>query len=368
MKNEIENFLPGLTLCERFFHEAIQPILERDFPGLAYSAALIGPGSEVLGFDTPRSTDHHYGPRAILFLNPDDLPTLGPRVDEALRQQLPVQFSGLSTNFSAPDPNDNGVRHPLSVQSGPVNHMIEIETVQNYFTRQLGLDPCGKLSAVDWLTLEEQRLRSLTAGRVFSDGLGQLEALRARLAYYPRGVWLYLLAAEWQKISQEEAFVGRTGEVGDDLGSRLVTARIVHSLMRLGFMMERQYAPYSKWFGTGFSSLACAAGLTPSLIGALQGSTWLEREEWLSQAYGLVAQMHNDLAITPSVSTHTSNFFSRPFQVIHADQIAARLLQSVQDDEIHRLPAFIGSVNQFVSSVDVLNQAVHCQKLRTLYE
>lgn len=361
MKSESEDFLPGLILCERFYHKAVRPILERDFPGLAYSAALLGPGSEVLGFDTPRSTDHHYGPRAILFLDPADLPGVGPRVDAVLRQHLPVQFLGLSTNFSEPDPKDNGVRHPVAVQSGPVNHMVEIKTVQSYFTRQLGLDPSGELSAVDWLTLEEQRLRSLTAGRVFYDGLGQLEPLRRKLAYYPRGVWLYLLAAEWQKI-------GRTGEVGDDLGSGLVTARIVHSLMRLGFMMERQYAPYSKWFGTGFSRLACAAGLTPALTGALQGPTWLEREEWLSQAYALVAQMHNDLEITPPVATHTSNYFGRPFRVIHADQIAARLLQAVQEDEIYRLPAFIGSVNQFVSSVDILTQPIHCQKLRTLYE
>ena len=47
-------------------------MLDAEFPGLRHSAALIGAGSEVLGFDTPMSSDHHWGPRAILFLAEDD--------------------------------------------------------------------------------------------------------------------------------------------------------------------------------------------------------------------------------------------------------------------------------------------------------
>lgn len=32
--------------------EQVNPLLEEAFPALPYAAALIGPGSEVLGFDT----------------------------------------------------------------------------------------------------------------------------------------------------------------------------------------------------------------------------------------------------------------------------------------------------------------------------
>ena len=66
------NFIPGLELARRFYWEAVRPILDADFPGLRHSAALIGTGSEVLGFDTPMSADHHWGPRAMLFLAEDD--------------------------------------------------------------------------------------------------------------------------------------------------------------------------------------------------------------------------------------------------------------------------------------------------------
>jgi Domain of unknown function (DUF4037) len=73
--------------------------------------------------------------------------------------------------------------------------------------------------------------------------LGELERSRATPRWYPHDLWLYLLAAQWRCIEQGEAFVGRTGAiVGDDLGSRVVAARLVRELMRLCFLMEQQYA------------------------------------------------------------------------------------------------------------------------------
>jgi len=59
------NFIPGLELSRRFYWEAVRPVLDAEFPGLRHSAALIGTGSEVLGFDTPMSSDHHWGPRTF---------------------------------------------------------------------------------------------------------------------------------------------------------------------------------------------------------------------------------------------------------------------------------------------------------------
>jgi hypothetical protein len=62
------DFVPGLRLSERFYREAVRPVLDSEFPDLPHSAALIGTGSEVLGFDTEMSTDHDWGPRVLLFL------------------------------------------------------------------------------------------------------------------------------------------------------------------------------------------------------------------------------------------------------------------------------------------------------------
>ena len=46
----MQNFIPGLQLSELFYTEAAKPIMETHFPHLSYSAALLGWGSEVLGY------------------------------------------------------------------------------------------------------------------------------------------------------------------------------------------------------------------------------------------------------------------------------------------------------------------------------
>ena len=61
-------FIPGIKLNQLFYNEAVEPILASAFPGLRYSAALIGYGSDVLGFDSARSTDHEWGLRLVIFL------------------------------------------------------------------------------------------------------------------------------------------------------------------------------------------------------------------------------------------------------------------------------------------------------------
>jgi len=92
------DFMHGLELNRIFYQEAVRPILDREFPALQYSTALIGIGSEVLGFD--------------------------------------------------------------------------IHT---------------ELDAIDWLTIPQEKLRTVTAGAVYHDGIG-LEAVRERFSYYPTDV------------------------------------------------------------------------------------------------------------------------------------------------------------------------------------
>ena len=61
-------FIKGLKLGEIFYEEAVKPILATHFPRLGYSAARLDAGSDVLGFDTPQSMDHDWGPKFTLFL------------------------------------------------------------------------------------------------------------------------------------------------------------------------------------------------------------------------------------------------------------------------------------------------------------
>ncbi|MCU0522790.1 MAG: DUF4037 domain-containing protein [Anaerolineae bacterium] len=374
-------FIKGLALSEVFYREAVAPILARRFPKLRYSAALIGAGSEVLGFDTPQSMDHDWGPRLTLFLGEADHAAHRDEIDQTLRRELPAEIHGYPTSFGTHADGtgvmvaDEAVAKAIS-DGGAIDHRVLIVTVRGYFVRELGFDPVGlpsgspeggpvgEISAGDWVSVPAYRLLMLTSGRVFHDGLEQLHALRARLSYYPHDVWLYLLAAQWRRIAQEEAFVGRCAQVGDELGSRLVAARLVRDLIHLCFLMERRYAPYIKWLGSAFARLDCGPGLAPILTRVLGATTWEDRETHLSRAYETVAEMHNALGITEPLAPTVSPFHGRPFLVPHADRFADALRVAIQDDGVRALPEHLGNVDQFVDSTD----ALACpDRLRGLY-
>jgi hypothetical protein len=225
-----QNFTSGLKLSQYLYEEAVRPILDRHFPALPYSAALIGSGSEVLGFDTPQSMDHDWGPRMMLFLAESEIDTYRPRIEQILSRELPPSIHGFPLDMAvtlhsdhAPDPQALG---------NLASHSVRLHTLRRFVGDILNVEYDHEWRASDWLVFSEQHLCSLTRGQVFHDGLGQLTALRAKLDYYPYDLWLYLMAAQWQRISQEEPFMGRCGQAGDELGSRLVAARLVKDVMR----------------------------------------------------------------------------------------------------------------------------------------
>lgn len=356
------NFIPGIQLSEAFYWEAVRPVLDGQFPNLRHAAALIGYGSDVIGFDTPTSRDHMWGPRLILFLEPDDHQARAKHVHEALRQRLPVSFRGYSTHFGRPD--GEGVRLLTPIEKGPVEHLVMIHTLEEFWQSEIGHTPFQDPTPAAWLTFAGHKLLSLTAGKVFHDDL-ELEAIRRRFAWYPHEVWLYVLAAQWAIIGQEEAFIGRTAQTGDEIGSRILAARTVEKLMRLCFLMERRYAPYSKWFGTAFRQLDCAARLLPHLEGVLAASSYAEREQHLAPAYQQAAEMHNALGITPPVEprlrtysgwhkhfagqTVTPEEDTRPFQVLFAPRFVEALQAQIHDPAVLALRPVHGSVNQFMA-------------------
>jgi hypothetical protein len=362
-------FVLGLELSRLFFAEAVRPILDTRFPRLRYAAALLGSGSDVLGFDTEMSTDHDWGPRVDLFLGDADHAEAARAVDDALRRELPRTFRGWPAGFTDPDPNDNGTRRLELREDGPVNHKIGIYTPRAFVESYLGFDIARELEPADWLTFPEQKLRTITSGGLFHDDIG-LEEMRARFAYYPRDVWLYLLAAAWARVGQDEHLMGRAGLVGDEIGSAVIGARLVRDLMRLGFLMERSYAPYPKWFGTAFARLACADALSPHLRAALAATTWQEREAHLVPAYEAVATMHAALGITEPLPTSARRFFGRPFRVIALHGYPDAIVARIADPRVRRIAErrLIGGLDQFSDSTDLISHPQWRTKLRALYE
>ncbi|MDP8241015.1 MAG: DUF4037 domain-containing protein [Candidatus Hatepunaea meridiana] len=363
------SFVPGLELAGGFFREAVCPILTKYVPRLEYTAALIGCGSEVLRFDTEMSTDHHWGPRVMLFLHPEDFDHRRIAISSLLSAKLPLTFRGYSTNFSAPDPEDGGNQHLCTGIIGQVNHRVEIFTLSGFFEQYLCIDIEKPISAAGWLTLPHQKLRSVCAGRVFHDDLS-LAAIRDRFRWYPHDVWLYILASCWSRIGEDEHLMGRAGIVGDEIGSSIIASRLVRDIIRLAFLMERVYPPYAKWFGTAFNELDCAKMLKPILTDVLSAPSWKERDTKLSEAYRQVAEMHNHLGITPVIFCEPSAFWGRPFNVIHGDRFAKALKGAIRDQTVKTIARkrLIGNIDMVSDNTDLLEDTARRHALIPLYD
>jgi hypothetical protein len=352
------DFVPGLHLGRLFFEEAGRLIIESIVPRHAYAAALIGKGSDVLGFDTERSMDHDWGPRFQVFLAAEDFEDTARHLDEELTRSLPSEFKGF----------DVGVHESGESAETPARpHRVEITTAAEFLRLYLAVNAIDHLTALDWLTFPEQRLLELTSGAVFHDPRGELAAIRKTLAAYPRDVWLYRMACQWQRLAQHEGFAGRCAEAGDTPGMKLVAARIIRDLMKLCFLMERRFAPYDKWLGTSFAQLACAPKMLPLLAAALDAPDYQSLEPILAGLYRCAGEIHNTLRVTGPMDVSPRAYFSRPYTVMRADRFANALLSAVQCEELRRIPVRMGAIDQFVDNTDFIEHPETYRRVLELY-
>ncbi|MFW9778367.1 MAG: DUF4037 domain-containing protein [Candidatus Heimdallarchaeota archaeon] len=362
----MSEFIPGLLLAQRFFSHVVLPLIQTNFPLLKFDAALLGPGSEVLGYDDEVSTDHHWGPRAILFLTEEDLLKDGPAIKDLLGQKLPYTFSGYSTNWSEPDPNDSMNQFLVQESTRPINHRVELFTVRSYLREFLGVSKM-KISQYEWLTLSEQRLLEFTSGKVFHNTLGKLEPVRARMAYFPENVWRFKLLADWEHIGQEIAFVGRSAMCGDELGSMLEAGRLVRYIMRIGYILSKKYTPYPKWFGTGFSRLSIARDLYSVLLSITKEDSWRQRENLLCRAYLILIKKMMELKIVPKLSIKPVSYHNRDQIVINAEKVCNEIKTTIKEP-LASLEYPLGSVDHFIDQTDILTNAKLSRKSITFYD
>ncbi len=337
-------FTRAANLCRAFHAEVLAPL----FADVPHEAGLFGAGSDVLGFDTERSTDHDWGPRACVFVHPDQVAATTARIEAA----LPPTYQGWPLRIGR-----DGEFAP---------HQVTVGVWDQWLTAHLGFDATGELSPADWLVIPQQRLLEVVAGPVFADPVGVLAGARARLAWYPDDVWWWLLACQWRRIAQEEPFVQRTAEVGDHLGSAVVAARLVRDAIRLALLIARRYAPYSKWLGSAFARRPHPDGLDRQLAAVLTAPDATARQQAQVAAFETLARRYLALPGTGRLDPSARPFHDRPALVLGADRFVDDCRRRVADPRLRGLP-LIGSVDQFADNTDLTTDPARLQRLRVLY-
>ena len=140
----VRSFIPGIELARAFHEEVVAPLVG-DVP---HAAALLGTGSEVLGLDTERSTDHGWGRRLQVFVARESVEEVAQRIDEG----LPEEFRGWPTRFGWDDV--------------PVSHHLRVSVLEDVLKQRLGFDPRDGVGAVDWLATPQQILLEVTSGKL----------------------------------------------------------------------------------------------------------------------------------------------------------------------------------------------------------
>jgi hypothetical protein len=330
-------FRPGLALAEAFYADVVAPLID-----VSHTACLLGEGSEILGYDSARSTDHEWGPRVQLFVSADHVD----RVQSAIAHSLPAEYDGLPTAW-------------YSLATNTVTHHIEVTTFDEWILAQLGIDPRQGMDHAAWLGLAHQRLLYVTRGKVFRDDAGELTRVRSALAWYPTDVWRWLLASQWYLIGNTEPLIGRTLEAGDQRGARLLTAKLCKLIMHMAFLQERRYWPYDKWLGTAFAELEAAATLGPLIDAALEQTPTIGADSAISRALTTLGDRHTALALSEPVTPVIGDFqvnindAVRPYPVLNTSDFVAATTAAITDPALRQLTA-VGGIDQLTHADDAL--------------
>jgi hypothetical protein len=324
----------GSELSEAYYRRVVAPALASRWPGLRYAAGRLGSGSDVLGYDDQISRDHDWGLRLSVLVAPD----MTDAVREHLQAVVPAEFEGLPTR-----PELTWVGEPALA--------VDVTSPDAFALARLGVEAAAEWSVDDWVSFTGQAVLEIRGGPIFSDTEGALVALRERLEWYPDEVWRWAVAAGWFALSEELPFVGRAGERGDDLGSRVIAARLARVAMHLGFLLTRTWPPYSKWIGTAFAQLPHVDAVRVNLEQAVKASAWQERQQFLGSALEELAAAQRSAGL-PTGDVVVEPFFDRPYLGVAA-ATHELLLESVTDPGL-RGRRLAGVVEQWCQSVPAL--------------
>ena len=226
--------MKGLKIARAYYEEYGEPMLREKFPELLplIAAGLTGSASECWGFDDEVSRDHDFEPGFCLFLPGEDV------VDRKTAFALERAYAALPEEFM-------GLKRSLVSPVGGARHGV-LRTAE-FMKDKIGKAD-GNLSLMEWLYMPDYALAEAVNGEIFTDGYGEVTAIRERLMHRPEDVRLKKLAGQLLLMGQSGQYNYRRclshGETG---AAQLAAVEFAKSSMAAVFLLNGVYQPYYKW-------------------------------------------------------------------------------------------------------------------------
>ena len=233
--------MQGLTLSEKYYHEVVAPMLEKEFPNYIgqMAAGLVGDGSQCYGYDDQYSQDHDWGPAVCIWL---------PRtLYEAIGGELNAQLSLLPSTF-----NGYKTEHTSALGQGRTGALM----LEAFYQKYLGTTDVPQ-TMEQWRRIPDHHLSTVTNGVVFRDDLGEFSRIRWVLQQgYPVEVKKKKLAYRCIMAAQSGQYnYPRMLQRNEPVASKLALDEYIKHIAGIVYLLNNKYTPYYKWLHRGLMEL-----------------------------------------------------------------------------------------------------------------
>ena len=323
-----EMTIKGLELSERFYAEALKPMLSERVPALCdkWAAGLVGHGSECYGYDDAISADHDYGADVCIWLTREDYEAYADAVRAVYEDACNAWAQAAQERYGA------APRKQTAQGAGRVG-VLEIRT---FYYGLLGTDRLPETNK-EWLALPEERLAAATNGRVFEDHAGQFLAFReGLLSYYPEDVRRKKMAARAAVMAQSGQYnYARCMRRGEYLAAELALSEFVRAACSLVYLMNRKYCPFYKWMHRGLQDMTVLSEIGDMLM--LLTDVTDSKQKWQSGE----AQADGRLLIVEAVcQVITQELHAQGLTTTadtYLDVHAGELMRGIQDEALRSM-------------------------------
>ena len=281
----------GIELGRELAHYVAQDI-ELNMPDISpyLCLALVGTGSECLGYDDAISEDHDFTKRCQLFL-PDDIYISN-------KDKLSSYFA----NYA--------------------HGQVQVENILHFYKRYT-LYPEGPQSLSEYRRVPQDLLCIATNGEVFLDNFGAFTTIRQRLlTYYPEDIRLRKIAYELNQIAQSGQYnLPRMVQRNDTVAAHLARSKFTQHYMLIVHLLNRFYAPFYKWLYRHTCALPILGSTVKYGIPELLNAPLTDTKRHIDLlCSALIQELHRQ-----SLSTSPIDFLT--YQ-------AKEVIQHIQDDDL----------------------------------